>query len=67
MPRYSPSKSYVIIACTPDLHERFYYLKRRANMHKSRKLSNRDFLAYLLSVFEEYLREQEKKNVVKSY
>jgi hypothetical protein len=73
--RYSPSKSYITIDCTttPELHDRFYRLKKQVRSMFRRKRcgrefnSNREFLEFLLNLAEEKLAEESRRRVITSY
>lgn len=69
MGRYSPTKSYIIIDCskTPELHDRFYALKKQAHRYLQRKLNNREYLDFLLKVFAERLAEERRRRTASTY
>jgi len=64
--RLSPSKSRIIVYTPPELHARFYRLKKRAERVQRRSMSNTDFLTLLLDTYEAAVRAEEarKKLVV---
>jgi hypothetical protein len=64
--RLSPSRSKIIVHTTPELHGRFYKLKKRTERLYRRVLNNAEFLAMLLDSYEEALRVEEvrKKLIV---
>jgi len=69
MPKYSPTQTNILIICSPEQYQRFYFLKKKANELKGRaiKLTNREFLDLLLGVFELWLRNEEEKKIIRSY
>jgi hypothetical protein len=69
MGRLSPSKSYIVVDCNsaPQLHTRFYALKKQTHFLLRRKLTNREFLEYLLNLAEEKIAEVKRRSTVTSY
>jgi hypothetical protein len=67
MGRLSPEKKCIIIYCRPELHDKFYRLKKKAHILLQRKLTNREFLDHLLNVYAHYLAEDERRRVIRSY
>jgi hypothetical protein len=65
--RLSPTGKCIIINCDSRLHQKFYYLKKRAHVRLCKNLKNREFLDYLLNLFIERLTEEEKRRVLTSY
>jgi hypothetical protein len=69
MGRPSPDKSRIVIWCTPstDLYDQFYTLKKRTHILLRRRLSNKEFLEYLLYLLSAKIAEEERRHVVTSY
>jgi len=67
MGRLSPSKKCIVVNCEPELHEKFYRLKKRAHVVLRRTLTNKEFLDLLLSVYARYLSEDEERRRLRSY
>jgi hypothetical protein len=64
--RLSPSKSRIIVYTPPELHARFYRLKRHAEREQRRRMNNTSFLTLLLDTYESVVKAEEarKKLVV---
>jgi len=69
MGRLSPSKSYIIVDCSkaPTLHDRFYSLKKQTHVLLRRKLTNREFVEFMLNLVEEKIADERKRRVITSY
>jgi hypothetical protein len=69
MGRYSPSKSYIIIDCssTPELHDKFYDLKRQARYVDKKIHNNREFVEFMLELVKRSLADERRRRIVTSY
>jgi hypothetical protein len=69
MGRLSRSRKAIFIDCrqSPELHDRFYTLKKQAHIVLRRKLTNREYLDFLLKVFAERLAEEKRRRTVSTY
>jgi hypothetical protein len=66
--RRSPSRSRIIVNCSPELHELFYSLRRQAGATlKKRYTGNSEFLSLLLNLLAERLAEERRRYAVESY
>jgi len=69
MGRLSYNGKLIAIVCKRDkhLHRKFYELKKRANTYMQKRLTNEEFLQFLLDVFERKLMEDEMRRRLISY
>jgi hypothetical protein len=69
MGRLSYNGKLIAIVCKQDkhLHKKFYELKKRANIYMQKRLTNEEFLQFLLDVFERKLMEDEMRRRLISY